>query len=63
MKKIVLLPVTDTVILCLPTEWIGVPVICKLEPVKTSFMTNEDIEMELERSTSFLKHKRKTKKK
>jgi len=49
MKKIILLPKTDTVILCLPEEWVGVPIICKLEPLKTSFRNSAEMEMEQER--------------
>ena len=61
MMKIILLPKTDTVILCLPKEWVGTPVICKLEPMKNSFMDND--EMEMERVVNFRIHKRKTKNK
>lgn len=63
MKKIILLPKTDTVILCLPAEWVGVPIICKLEPIKTPFMNSDEIEMEVEKRIVFCNHKKRTKNK
>jgi hypothetical protein len=62
MKKIVLLPKTDTVILCLPEQWIGVPVICKLTPMNNHFMNREDIETEATRAVIFRDKKRKKRK-
>jgi len=59
MKKLILLPKTDTVIICLPNEWIGIPIICNLEPVKKSVIINE-MKMENKKNNSFRKHKRKT---
>ena len=59
MKKLILLPKTDTVIICLPDEWIGIPIICKLEPVKTSVIINE-MKIENEKNNSFRNHERKT---
>ena len=61
MKTVVLLPKTDTTILCLPEKWVGVPLICKIKPMKTSFANSEEVEIELERLNVFHKHKRKTK--
>ena len=58
MKKIILLPKTDTVMLFLPEEWVGVPIICKLEPIKTSFLNSEEMKMELERMILFRNQKR-----
>ena len=60
MKKIVLLPKTDTVTLCLPEEWVGVPVICKLEPIKNSFMNNNEMIIETERIIT-VRHKKRRK--
>jgi len=63
MKKIILLPKTDTVILCLPEKWVGIPVICKLEPMDTHFMDHDEMEIEIERMVVFRnKIKRKKKK-
>jgi hypothetical protein len=62
MKKIILLPKTDTVIICLPPEWIGCPVVCKLEPIKASFMKRDEVEMEVERMIVFRNRKKKKKK-
>jgi hypothetical protein len=31
MKRLVLLPKTDTITICLPTEWVGHPIICFLK--------------------------------
>jgi len=39
MKKIVLLPKTDTVTLCLPKQWVGIPIVCKLTPL-TNYQDN-----------------------
>ena len=63
MKKVILLPKKDTVTLCLPEKWVGVPIICKLEPIKTSFMNSVEIENELEKIVVFRNRKRKTKNK
>jgi len=30
MKKLILHPKTDTVTICLPKEWVGIPIECKL---------------------------------
>ena len=59
MKKIILLPKTDTVILCLPEDWAGVPIICNLEPIDTSFMN--DNELEIQKLENYRSRKRKTK--
>ena len=61
MKTIVLLPKTDTVILCLPEQWVGTPVVCKLTPMHNRFMNNDEIEMEMEKTRSFRNKKRKKK--
>jgi len=61
MKKVILLPKTDTVILCLPEKWVGIPLICKLEPMETFFLNGD--EMEEKRMITFRNHKRKTKRK
>jgi len=60
MKKIILLPKTDTVILCLPEEWVGIPLICKLEPIKASFMNSDDVEMAVEKMIAFRNRNRRT---
>jgi hypothetical protein len=33
MKKIIITPKTDTVTLCIPEEWVGKAVVCKLSPL------------------------------
>jgi hypothetical protein len=43
MKKIILHPKTDTVILCLPEEWIGTPVVCNLSPVTEKSINKDEI--------------------
>jgi len=63
MKKVVLLPKNDTVTLCLPEKWVGVPIICKLEPLKTSFMNSGEMENEIKKIVVFRNPKRKTKNK
>ncbi|HPE41268.1 MAG TPA: hypothetical protein PLI77_09315 [Bacteroidales bacterium] len=35
MKKLILLPKTDTVTICLPPEWVGRPIICILKAKET----------------------------
>lgn len=35
MKKLVLVPKTDTVTICLPPEWVGHPIICILKAKDT----------------------------
>ncbi|MCL2290467.1 MAG: hypothetical protein FWC34_07175 [Bacteroidetes bacterium] len=60
MKKIVLLPKTDTVILCLPEQWIGIPIICKLTPMSGHFINND--EPEIEKTIIFHNKKRRKKK-
>ena len=61
MKTIVLLPKTDTVTLCLPEQWVGTPVICKLSPMSDRFMNDDEIEMEMEKAIFFRNKKRKKK--
>ena len=39
MKKTILLPKTDTVILCIPEKWIGIPILCKLIPLSSRIAT------------------------
>jgi hypothetical protein len=63
MKKIVLLPKTDTVTLCLPEQWVGVPVICKLMPIFEQHINFDDIELEVERVIVFRNKQRRKKKK
>ena len=63
MKKIILLPKTDTVLLCLPEEWVGIPIICKLEPLKNSFMNSDEMEIEVEKIMAFHNQKRRKKNK
>jgi len=58
MKKIVLFPKTDTVIICLPEKWVGAPIICKLIPMPDSFINNNESEMEIERIMAFRNKKR-----
>jgi len=58
-KKIILLPNTDTAILCLPEAWIGVPIMCRLTPIY-SYHTIID-EVEIEKLTAFRYKKRKKK--
>ncbi|MCL1850761.1 MAG: hypothetical protein FWF70_05085 [Bacteroidetes bacterium] len=63
MKKILLLPKTDTVIICLPEQWVGTPVICKLEPVLVNHINFEEVETEAERMIVFINKKRRKKNK
>jgi len=62
MKKIVLFPKTDTVIVCLPEEWVGIPIICKLTPMPDYFMNNDALEAEIEKRMRFHNRKRRKKK-
>jgi len=59
MKTIVLLPKTDVVTLCLPEQWVGVPIICKLTPMSNHFMNNDEVELEIEKGIAFRKKKKK----
>ena len=63
MKKIVLLPKTDTVILCLPEQWVGIPVICKLIPMPGHPVDKDEIQFDMERIINFRNHKRRRKSK
>lgn len=45
MKKLILLPKTDTVTICLPSDWVGRPIICILkaqEPIVYSPIVQEE---------------------
>ena len=42
MKKLVLLPNSDTVIICLPDKWIGIPIVCILKPIKKTHIKNDE---------------------
>jgi hypothetical protein len=61
MKKIILLPKTDTITLCLPEKWVGIPIICNLTPLYDYPVNNNELEMEteMERVAVFLNKKRK----
>jgi hypothetical protein len=61
MKKIVLYPKTDTVILCLPEQWVGSPVICELTPMSNQFINQDEIEIELQRIVACNNKKRRKK--
>ena len=63
MKKIILLPKTDTVILCLPEQWVGVPIACKLYPMPYSLINNDEMVIEIEKRVTFRIKKRGKKKK
>ena len=63
MKKIILLPRTDTVILCLPEKWVGVPIVCRLTPISDQFINHEDVEREAERVIIFRNKQRRKKNK
>lgn len=63
MKKMVLLPKTDTVTLCLPEEWIGIPIVCKLTPISNTHVNFDEVELEAEKVIAFLNKKRKKKNK
>jgi hypothetical protein len=45
MKKIVIFPKTDTVTLCLPEQWIGIPIVCEMKPLTHRFNYNDDFEI------------------
>lgn len=63
MKKIILLPNTDTVTLCLPEQWVGVPVMCKLTPLLNQNINLDEIDIEAEKKFLFLNRKRRKKNK
>jgi len=42
MKKIILLPKSDTVTLCLPKEWIGIPLMCTFTPLSEELLNNNE---------------------
>jgi len=52
MKKIILLPKTDTVMICLPKEWVGIPVVCKLFPVSVASTETENTETNIKDATT-----------
>jgi hypothetical protein len=62
MKKIVLLPKTDTIILCLPEKWIGIPLICHLSPIPNDRINMEKLEAETEKIIAY-RYKKSRKKK
>ena len=62
MKKIVLLPKTDTITLCLPEAWIGAHVICKLIPMFEQKSNPDALELEVEKWVTHRNRKRKKKK-
>jgi hypothetical protein len=62
MKKIILLPKTDTVILCLPEQWAGTPIICKLIPMTDRNINFDEMEFEVEKMIEFRNKKRSIKK-
>jgi len=59
----VLLPKTDTITLCLPEEWIGIPIVCKLTPIPNAHVNFDEVELEAEKVIAFLNKKRKKKNK
>jgi hypothetical protein len=63
MKKIILFPKTDTVILCLPEQWVGVPVVCKLTPMPEYQINISEVETEAERVARFFYKKKRRKNK
>jgi len=63
MKKIVLLPKTDTVILCLPGNWVGIPIVCRLAPIPGCHVNFDEAEMEAEKIITFHNKRRKKKNK
>jgi len=63
MKKIILLPKTDTVTLCLPEEWVGVPIVCRLTPLTDQFINHEDVDREAQRVIIFRNKQRRKKNK
>jgi len=63
MKTIVLLPKTDVITLCLPEQWVGVPVICKFAPMNTRFIDSDEMELEIEKRMIFSNKKRRKRKK
>ena len=58
MKKIILLPKTDTIILCLPEEWVGRPIICQLTLVFEQSINFDNPGIETERVILFLNKKK-----
>ena len=62
MKKIILLPKTDTVTLCLPEQWAGAPIICKLEPILEYNINSNEVEIETLKMLLFINKRRKTNK-
>ena len=48
MKKIVLQPKTDTITLCLPKEWIGIPVMCTFAPLSEEMLNNNEQDMKID---------------
>ena len=53
MKKIILHPKTDTVIICLPQKWVGVPIVCKLSPVYHFDKSNDESQSKIEKEQAF----------
>jgi len=47
MKKIILLPQKDTVTICLPEQWVGIPVICKLTPLDNHKIRTDEYPFEI----------------
>ena len=50
MKKIILLPQNDTVTICLPEQWVGIPIICKLTPVHDCMIHTNEYPFKIEKN-------------
>jgi hypothetical protein len=59
MKKIILLPKTDTVILFLPEQWVGIPVKCVLTPLTNYFVESEEAIIDSTLIVTYQKQKKK----
>jgi hypothetical protein len=62
MKKIILLPKTDTVILCLPEQWAGIPVICELTPLSNYTVNSEEVKINTAKIVAFHNDRKRKKK-
>jgi len=61
MKKVILFPKTDTVIICLPEEWVGLLVKCTLTPISDCIMNIDELEFETEKIITYRNKKRRKK--
>ena len=53
MKKIILHPRNDTVTICIPEQWVGIPIICKLTPIYNHETHANEYPFEIEKESVY----------